>query len=286
MTTQLNLWNDDQPHDNRPLPLLVANKWSFAIQHYENESGYLYAVQDWIAGLTDTDVRKAQLSWAKLKIQMSISNQQLDYIAADGKTYQVDFTDDKGLYSIAQNLRSTAKRPQLKEIKDYLATAGAFADEMRLDPSKGIEAGVSHYERQGKSAEWIETRATGIFSRKAFTAALVASIVDLTKDTYAHATETLYKGLWQRTTRQLKGELNLNSKQNVRDAMSSIALAYTSIAEMASARKLGEAQEVPETVAMEIIYEIAKLISQQAKQTAALLGVDPFTGQPLLGDAS
>lgn len=285
--TQLSLFSDDSAVDSRPLPLIVATKWNFPLQHYEGDTAYLYAVQDWIAGLTGDDTQRAAKMWGKMKKQLSTPSRQLDYRASNGKTYQMDFVDDKGLYLITQSLRTTAKRPALKEIKSYLAASGVLVDEMRLDPSRAIEAGVGRYERQGKSGEWIESRATGIFSRNAFTAALKASIVDMSNTTYANATETLYKGLWQRTSKQLRGELNLAPRQNIRDAMSSIALIYTSIAEQAAAHRLGDMNEVPETVAMEIIYEVAKIISRQAKETAAYLGVDSFTGQPLLnGSAS
>ena len=283
--TQLSLFGDETP-DNRPLPRIVASKWDFPLQHYQTDTDYFYAVQDWIAGLTSDTNTAAQKLWAKMKKQLSTSSRQLDYLASNGKTYSMDFVDDEGLYLIAQHLRSTSKRTVLKDIKSYLAAAGVMVDEMRLDPSKAIEAGIDKYQQQGKADTWIEARANGIFSRKAFTAALKASIVDMNDKTYGMATETLYKGLWQRTSRQLRGELNLAPKQNIRDAMSSIALTYTSIAEIAAAHSLGEAEEVPETVAMEIIYKVAALINKQAHETAAYLGIDAFTGQPLLNGAT
>jgi hypothetical protein len=283
---QMTLWNND-PLDNRPLPEIIADQYSFTLAYHDVGDVRHYAVQDWIKGVAQTD--NPRRFWADMKkrsdkagSQLYAQCVQLPYKASNGKTYQMDHAAAETLYQIAQ--RMDAETGLRDKVLSYLAKAGVLLDDIRIDPSKGIEAGVSRYERQGKSPEWIEARTAGIYSRNAFTLAVKNAIVDLGKETYAHATETLYKGLWQRTTKQLRGELNLNPKQNVRDAMSSIALAYTNIAEAACARKLGEAQEVPETVAMEIIYEIAKIISQQAKQTAGLLGVDPFTGKPLLSD--
>src|SRR5262245_59169362 len=108
----------------KPLPLIVANKWGFALDHIETPSGLFYHIQDWIKGLTG--VNDVRFAWEKAKKQLLISIQQLPYIAPNGKTYEMDFTDDKGLYLIAQNLRATKSRPQLREIKKYLAEAGAF----------------------------------------------------------------------------------------------------------------------------------------------------------------
>lgn len=280
--TQLALFPDDDTPDSRPLPLIVAAKWDFPLQHYETDGGYLFAVQDWIAGLTGDDTKKAAKAWMNMQSESVFSKDSLPYLASDGKTYQRDFVDDKMLYLVAQSLRSSVKRTVLKEVKSYLAASGVLIDEMRLDPSKAIEAGVGKYQRQGKSEAWIETRTMGIYNRKLFTAAMDAAIIDLTKQTYGKATETLYKGMWQRTTAQLRNELNLSQGQNIRDAMSSIALHYVGIAELVAAEKLGEAQEVSEVIAMDIIYTVAKIISGQAQKTAEFLGVDPFTGQKLL----
>src|SRR5262245_578353 len=102
-----------------PLPLIVAQKWSFPLAHHETDEGYFYAVQDWIRGLAgDTNIK---FIWAQAKKQRLISNQPLPYVASDGKTYQRDFTNDKGLYLIAQYLRVTKARPVLDEIKRFLA---------------------------------------------------------------------------------------------------------------------------------------------------------------------
>jgi hypothetical protein len=41
--------NDDE---QTPLPLIVAQRWNFPLAHVQTESGAVYAVQDWMRGLT------------------------------------------------------------------------------------------------------------------------------------------------------------------------------------------------------------------------------------------
>lgn len=97
----------------------------------------LYAIQDWIRGLTGSDNPSRIWSDAKRSIkqaQLFDSIVELPYVAGDGKTYQVEHTIDKGLYIIAQNLRVTKSRPAPAAIKRFLAEAGAFVDQVRLNP--------------------------------------------------------------------------------------------------------------------------------------------------------
>jgi hypothetical protein len=99
---------------------------------------------------------------------------------------------------------------------------------------------------------------------------------------YAEATEKVYKGLWQRTTAQLRGELKINQRENLRDHFGKYALIYTGLVEQIATDKLGFAETVSETMAMEIVWSAAKLISIQAKATSEALGYDLVTEKPLL----
>jgi len=48
-----------------------------------------------------------------MKKQLLISNEQLPYIAADGKTYQTDYTNDEGLYMTAAHMRARKEMTRL-----------------------------------------------------------------------------------------------------------------------------------------------------------------------------
>ena len=99
---------------------------------------------------------------------------------------------------------------------------------------------------------------------------------------YLDATESLYKGLWQRTTAQLRGELKINTKENPRDHFGKYALTYTRIAEELATEKLAKAETVAMSTAMEIVWEVAKMIGRQVKEVSESLGYDLVTEKPLL----
>jgi hypothetical protein len=275
-----------------PLPLIVAQKWEFPLAHVKTDNDYFYAVQDWIRGLTnEKDVTRIL---AKLKNQTSTSSRPLPYTASDGKTYQRDFTDDKGLYLIAQYLRTTKARPMLAAIKTYLSEAGAFVDLVRrepdtvitsgaIDPDAAIDAAIEAYRKQGKDDRWISARLTGKIKRIQFTTALKAAVADmLTKQHYALATDEIYKGLWGRTASILKDELHVSGKISLRDHQPAVALSYQALAEEVAAQKLGNETELAWEQARYIVRVVAEMIGTQAQQTATYLQMDLATGKPLL----
>lgn len=186
-----------QNTDDRPLPLIMADRWGFSLQHHEQGGALHYCIQEWIAGLTGESLRKSQKMFSDMRPQLSVSIGQLDYTAADSKTYRVPFTDDKGLYIITQNLRATAKRPMLKEIQQYLARAGAFADAARIDPESAVEsiesARRAKWERDGRDSAWIANRQNGIYTRKQLTAEIQRVLG--TGEHMGKLTNTTYKGV-------------------------------------------------------------------------------------------
>ncbi len=258
----------------------------------------MYAIQDWIVGLTGTD--NPRRVWSDLKrvireSQLYDSIVQLPYVAADQKTYQIDFVNDRGLYLIAQNLRSTKKRLLLTAIKEYLAAAGAFVDLVRrepdtvvqsstLDPDEAVEAAIEAYRRRGKDDRWIAARLAGKIKREKFTRALQLAVSEyLTQNHYAVATDDIYLGLWNRTAAHLRTELSLSKKDNLRDNQPTLALTYQGLTEEVAAQKLGGQTELSWSQAREIVKAVASLIGIQAQATSRFLNTDLATGKPLLG---
>jgi hypothetical protein len=115
-----------------------------------------------------------------------------------------------------------------------------------------------------------------------FVEALKVAVLNAPPTIFAQTTEKLYKGLWDRTTAQLRHELNIETDQNPRDHFGQYALIYTGLAERLATDKLREAETVTEEMARDIVWGIAKLISQQAKATSQILGYDLVTEKPLL----
>lgn len=233
--------NLNDVNDERPLPLLVAEKWIFPLAYHETIDGFFYAIQDWITGLTGSERDKTKRVWNKLKTQRSISSRLLPYVAKDGKTYQRDFTNDFGLYLITQYLRTTKDRPALTEIKKYLADAGVFVDEVRRDPEstsaafgqsreyrKLLEEGFTPEEAQ----QWLDVRGKQKEGRLKITAIWSARGVSSRRD-FADLTNQIHRVALGRTATRHKRELAV--KDSPRNYVSAADNATLQITEFTSA---------------------------------------------------
>src|SRR5258708_1541289 len=174
--------------------------------------------------------------------------------------------------NVEQVLRliQTIPSPKVEPMKMWLAQVGKERLDETVDPELGLfrsfERTIEQYRLAGKSNSWIEARVPGIVTRKQFVEALVYAVRDAPSTIFVEATEKLYKGLWDRTTAQLRGDLKINSKENPRDHFGKYALIYTRIAEELATEKLETAETVAMSIAMEIVWEVAKMIGRQARE--------------------
>lgn len=273
----------DNSKDDRPLPLIVADKWGFHLEYALDEENdrYIYCARDWYIGLGGT-----KNGWTQFKKDwVSASNPVMMEVKRPRRPIEMmEFVSSNGLYIIAARMTTADDRPQLDEVKQYLAKAGVKMDEYRLNPESAVNDAMGQYHIEGKSDSWVEARIQSVITRKQFTDALKDVVINAPANLYSAGTEQIYAGLWQMTTAQLRGELGLKPKQNVRDAFGEYALIYTRLAEMVSTEQLRNAEIVPMSVAMEIVYKVAGMIRNQAQETARLLGIDLITGRKLLKD--
>lgn len=284
--------DDDQPQTNpkqavsdaRPLPLIIADKWGFPLQHHVVDGVDYYAVQDWLRGVMQkTDVASDWKHLQKNHGHTLIGVQSMAYRRSNGRVYQMPFAPVSDLWRIVQ--RMDAKTGIRNAVLEYLVKSGVKMDEYRLDPeqavSDAIDSGVWH----DKDAAWKEARLLGVIARKDLTDAMRDVIFNMPDSFYGQSTDMMYKTLWERTTAQLRGELGFtNSKGNTRDRFGTYALIYVRLTEMLIADRLREQTMIPVSMATDIVYEIAKMIKAQADATSNALGIDLVTSRPRLTD--
>lgn len=271
MSTQLTLFNDDsdQPisagSKPLPVPLRAAKHFSFPLQYHEIDGEYWYSLNDWITGLTgETNKNKVSKIASKYKTETSTLSrtlEKLSYLGQDGKAYKRDFVSAYEAYRVAAYLRATDNRPALKRVKDYLAQAGAFVDQMQQDP------------------RWAAARINGVISHNDFTAMLHDALHNPPRWVYGRATNEVYTGLFGRDAKQLSAELNTDKPRN---KMTQPALAYLSIAEWKAARRLEGITEISISLALSIVREVADSIGEQIDDLELSTGIDIVTGKPLL----
>lgn len=203
-------------------------------------------------------------------------------VAEDGKRRLTDVITTEEALRLIQSVPS----PKAEPLKLWLAQVGKQRLEETEDPELGLfrslDRTVDDYRRVGKPDSWIAIRVEGIVTRKRFVEALKNAVIDEMPTMYAQTTDRLYKGLWERTTAQLRADLDITPKQNPRDHFGKYALIYTRMAEELSTDRLNDAETVTLHAAMDIVWDAARLFHKQAKELAEAVGYDLVTEKPLL----
>jgi hypothetical protein len=281
----------DKMDSKKPLPLVVAKLQRFKLHYLVEEGQHYFAVRDWLTALVDEAYALRRLRELRepdeLFEQYPDDVRHKDHLAANGHTYAWEYVTDRLLYIITQDIRLTEKRrdehPLLAEVQAYFARASAFADEVRRDPDRAIDAAMEAYRRQGKDEAWIATRMQSKVARAEFIRAFNTAFMGMLRGQhFREITNDTYVGLWERTAAQLREQLGLARSASLRDNQPRLALSYQTIVEEIVAQEIGSAEELKWEEAVRIVQRVANFIGVQAKSTSQMMGLDIATGQPLL----
>ena len=175
----------------------------------------------------------------------------------DGKTYNTDVLDTKGVLRLVQSIPS----PKAEPFKMWLAQVGSERLDEIADPEKAILRGADFYRAKGYTEGWINQRLQTIEMRKKLTDEWKERGVKEGVE-YAILTDDMTKAWSGLTVKEYK-ELKGLKKENLRDNMTDIELVLNMLAEVTTTAL--SKKEQPETFKENV--KVAKKGGNLAKQT-------------------
>jgi DNA-damage-inducible protein D len=163
---------------------------------------------------------------------------QLKMQSSDGKMYDTDASDLKGIFRIIQSIPS----PKAEPFKLWLAKVGQERIEEIQDPERAIIRAKNIYEGKGYDQDWIAKRMRGINVRNTLTDEWQERGTKEGME-FAILTNEIYKGTFDMTAKGIKNYKNLGNPDNPRDHMTELELILTMLGE-ASTTELSK-KELP-----------------------------------------
>ena len=171
--------------------------------------------------MTDKDYEAARKYWKVLKGRLKNEGSelvsfcyQLKLQSSDGKYYNTDVLDTKGVLRLVQSIPSKKAEP----FKMWLAQVGSDRLDEIADPEKAIIRGSDFYRAKGYTEGWINQRLQTIEMRKELTDEWKERGITKDKD-YAILTNEMTKA-WSGLSVQGYKKLKGLKKENLRDNIS------------------------------------------------------------------
>ncbi len=197
-----------------------------------DQEEWYFAVVDVVAVLTDS--ADPNNYWKVLKNRLKKEGSELVTNCnrlklrspKDGKTYNTDVLDTKGVLRLVQSIPS----PKAEPFKMWLAQVGSERLDEIADPEKAILRGADFYRAKGYTEGWINQRLQTIEMRKKLTDEWKERGVKEGVE-YAILTDEMTKAWSGLTVKEYK-ELKGLKKENLRDNMTDIELVLNMLAEV------------------------------------------------------
>jgi prophage antirepressor len=220
---------DTELTENKELVLFKNSK----IRRQEYNGEWFYSIVDIIGILTES--KDANAYWRKLKQRLNeeesecVTNcHQLKLISKkDGKKYKTDCANRETIFRIIQSVPS----PNAEPFKLWFARLAEERIEEVINPELAIERARQTYLKKGYTEEWVNARMKSIPARNELTDEWKKRGVTDQKD-FAILTNEISRETFGVNINKHKEIKHLDKRQNLRDNMSPIELALTTLAEV------------------------------------------------------
>lgn len=194
---------------------------------------YYFSVIDVISALTDSNIPKRY--WSDLKKRLTEEGSELyenivrlKLKAQDGKLRETDTLNTKGILRLIESVPS----PKAEPFKLWLASLGSERIDEVFDPELAVNRAIDYYKKRWYSDKWISERLNGILNRKKLTDTWKENGISENYE-YALLTNEIYRG-WSGMKASEYKELKGLRKESLRDNMTDIEVALTTIGEIAT----------------------------------------------------
>jgi DNA-damage-inducible protein D len=236
-------------------------------RHYDEKAEiWWFSVVDIIRVLTQSaDYQAARKYWKVLKGRLNregselVTNcYQLKMAADDGKMRLTDAATAETLLRLVQSVPS----PKAEPIKLWLAKVGYERMQEMADPARSLARARETWQKQGRSAKWIEQRMTGQETRNKLTDYWAGH--DIKKgDEFAILTNIIHQE-WSGVDIQSHKHLKSLKTENLRDHMSEAELIFTALAEL-STRQIAESVEATGMAGNKVAAKTGGRIAKKAR---------------------
>ena len=202
----------------------------------EQELDWYFSIVDVIDLLTEQPTHDgARKYWSVMKTRLKKEGNELTTICSqlkmqsvDGKYYNTDVANTKGIMRIIQSIPS----PKAESFKMWLAQVGVERLDEISDPEIAIDRAFQTYLKKGYSKKWINQRIKTMEVRKDLTDEWQRSGIERSED-FAVLTDIMTKEWSGKTTREYKIFKGLK-KENLRDNMTNMELVLNMLAEVSA----------------------------------------------------